>query len=182
MRVLTICGSLPSGSLNLAVLEAVRHLAPYSVEVVSFTGMGELPHFNPDLEAAGLPAGAANLRAQVSQADALLISSPEYAHGMPGSLKNLLDWLVGDETFAGKPVALVNTSPRATHAQAQLAEVLTTMSARLVSTACVTLPLLARPLDAAGIIRDAGLSATLRDALKALACFIGEIEARETAK
>ena len=59
----------------------------------------------------------------------LVIAAPEYAHGPPGALKNALDWLVASETFAGKPTALLNTSPRAFHAQASLREILSTMAA-----------------------------------------------------
>jgi NAD(P)H-dependent FMN reductase len=94
-----------------------------------------------------------------------LISSPEYAHGVPGVLKNALDWLVGSLEFPGTPVALINTAPRAVHAQAQLREILTTMSARLVESASITLDLAGRSLDAAGIAADAVLRAQLQAAL-----------------
>ena len=165
-RVLTLSGSLRRGSANTAVLEAARRLAPPGVEVMPYGGMGGLPHFNPDVEAAGLPPPVAGLRADVGQADALLISSPEYAHGIPGSLKNLLDWLVGSTAFAGKPVALLNASPRAEHAQRQLAEVLGTMAARLVPAVAVPLP--GPAPDAAGIAGDAQAAAAIRGALAAL--------------
>ena len=168
-RVLSLSGSLRHGSSNTAVLEAARRLAPAGVEVVPYAGMGGLPHFNPDVEAAGLPPGVAQLRAEVDRADALLVSSPEYAHGIPGSLKNLLDWLVGSEGFAGKPVALLNTAPRAEHAQRQLAEVLGTMAARLVPAAAVTVPLAVRAPDAAGIAEDAEAAAVIGGVLAALA-------------
>jgi chromate reductase, NAD(P)H dehydrogenase (quinone) len=72
-----------------------------------------LPHFNPDLELTE-PPSATNLCAQIKWADGLLISSPEYAHGVPGVLKNALDWLVSGEKFLGKAIALINASPRAT--------------------------------------------------------------------
>ena len=77
------------------------------------------------------------LEALVRHADALLICSPEYARGVPGSLKNALDWLVSSDAFVGKPVALINTSPRATHAQASLALTLETMAGRMVPEASI---------------------------------------------
>ncbi len=102
-------------------------------------------------------------------ADGLLVSSPEYAHGVPGALKNALDWLVGGPEFVGKPVALLNASPRAVHAQASLAETVRTMSGRVVEGASVAVPLLARGLDAAAIAADPEASARVRAALAALA-------------
>lgn len=136
MKVLAISGSLSAASSNTAVLRAAARLAPDGVEVVLYDGLGELPHFNPDLDRVlddpELPAAVRELRSRVGEADALLISSPEYAHGVPGSLKNALDWLVGGSEMPGKPVALVNTSPRAVHAQASLTETLRTMSVALV--------------------------------------------------
>src|SRR5581483_420099 len=125
MRLLAICGSLRAASSNRSALEAVRLLAPAGVEVLPWHGLGGLPHFNPDLDteqAPATPPAVAALRRLVGECDGLLISSPEYAHDVAGSLKNALDWLVSCSEFPGKPVALINTSPRATHAQAALAE------------------------------------------------------------
>ena len=101
-------------------------------------------------------------------ADGLIISSPEYAHGVPGSLKNALDWLVGSLDFAGKPVALINTAPRATHAQASLRETLQTMAAHIVDDTSITLALPGGSSDAAGLVADADCAAALRAMLAAL--------------
>jgi chromate reductase, NAD(P)H dehydrogenase (quinone) len=169
IQLLAISGSLRAASSNRAVVEAARLLAPPGVAVEIYDGLGGLPHFNPDVEMGALPAAVAELRAAAGRADALLISSPEYAHGVPGSLKNALDWLVGGPELVGMPVALVNASPRSVHAQAQLAEILTTMSGVVVEGACVAVPLLGRGLDAAGVVADAELAAALSAALAALA-------------
>lgn len=177
MRLLAICGSLRAASSNRSALEALRRLAPQDVEVLMYQGLDTLPHFNPDLDtetAPATPPEVAALRRQVGECDGLLISSPEYAHGVPGSLKNALDWLVSCSEFPGKPVALINTSPRSSHAQASLAETLRTMSARFIEAACATLPLSGRTLDGAGIAADAELSRILR---AALAAFLDAIEA-----
>ncbi len=125
-----------------------------------------MPAFNADLEN-DPPTPVKELRARVSAADVLIISSPEYARGIAGSLKNLLDWLVGGPEFAGKPVALINTSPRARHAPAQLRLILGTMAGRIVEEACVTLPLLGRRLTAAEIAADPASAEPLRQGLKA---------------
>ncbi len=168
MLILAISGSLRAGSSNTAVLDALRLLAPPDVIVERYDRLDRLPYFNPDLDGATVPVEVAALRHAVGASDAIVISSPEYAHGMPGVLKNALDWLVGGFEFPGKPVALINTLPRAIHAQASLVETLTTMSARVIPDASVAVPLLARGLDGATIAADDTLSRTLRAALAAL--------------
>jgi len=168
MRFLAISGSLRRVSSNTALLRAAARLAPAGVEVVLYGGLGDLPHFNPDLEADEPPA-VTDLRAQVRAADGLLISSPEYAHGVPGALKNMLDWLVGGSEFPDKPVALLNASPRSTHAQASLAETIKTMSGRLVPEASIAVPLLGTKLDEDGIAAHPEISVAVRTALAAFA-------------
>ncbi|PKD40591.1 hypothetical protein CWO84_08935 [Methylomonas sp. Kb3] len=140
MKILALSGSLRAASINSAVLRVVKQLAPASIEVRLFSGLGELPLYNPDLESA-LPTVAKQLRNEVASADALLIASPEYAHGVTGTIKNALDWLVAFEGFVDKPVAVLNATPRAHHADAALRETLVTMSATLIEAASITLPL-----------------------------------------
>src|SRR5260370_32631943 len=169
MRILAISGSLRSTSSNTAVLRAARTLAPPSVDIILYESLGALPHFNPDLDGDKPPQSVLELRSEVGRADGLLISSPEYAHGVPGSLKNALDWLVASVEFPGKAVALLNTAPRSTHAGAQLTEILTTMSARLIPEASVTLALPMQTEDGAGFAPNVEFSRTLSSALSALA-------------
>jgi chromate reductase, NAD(P)H dehydrogenase (quinone) len=168
MRILALSGSLRLASTNTALLAAAAALAPAGVTVEVFDGLGALPHFNPDLEGAE-PAVVRGFHAAVRAADGLLVSAPEYAHGLPGVLKNALDWLVGSTDFPGKPVAIFNASPWATHAPAALREILAVMNARLIDEASVTLPLQGRHLDAAGIQADPAFAAAVRTALAAFA-------------
>ncbi|MEI8571493.1 hypothetical protein U737_10655 [Methylomonas sp. LW13] len=140
MKILALSGSLRAVSINSAVLRVVKQLAPASIEVGLFSGLGDLPLYNPDLENAP-PAVALQLRNEVASADALLIASPEYAHGVTGTIKNALDWLVAFEGFVDKPVVVLNASPRAHHADAALRETLVTMSATLIEVASIALPL-----------------------------------------
>ena len=173
MRILAISGSLRTISFNTAALQAAVAAAPAGVEIVLYTGLGKLPHFNPDMDAGEPPETVKVLRREVGHSDGLLFAVPEYAHGIPGAFKNALDWLVSCVEFPDKPVALINASQRATHAQGHLREILATMSARLIERASLTLPLMGRNLDAAGILADPELSGQLR---AALVIFVAEIK------
>jgi chromate reductase, NAD(P)H dehydrogenase (quinone) len=173
MRILAISGSLRARSSNTAALIAAGKLAPAGMEITLYEGLAGLPHFNPDLDTDAPPAPVGVLRREIASCQGLLISSPEYARGVAGALKNALDWLVSSTEFPGKPVALINASPRARDADAHLRLTLTTMSARLIEEASVTIPLLGRDLDAAGILNDPILSAQLRSALQRFAGALG---------
>jgi chromate reductase len=171
MRLLAISGSLRAGSSNTALLQAARLVAPCDVEIVLYEGLGDLPAFNPDLdtvEGDPLPTIVRELRAQVGSADGILICSPEYAHGIPGSLKNLLDWLVGSVELPFKPVGLLKANAHSVHAQAQLVEVLTTMNARIVEDASITIALPSRDMGADAIAGNSALAASLRAVLDAV--------------
>ena len=130
LRIIALSGSLRASSTNTALLREIAARAPDEVSV-ELIPLGGLPLFNPDLEA-DLPDAVAHFRGLISASDALIIASPEYAHGVSGVLKNALDWLVGCEGVAGKPVLVLNAAPRAHHAVAALRETLATMAARLV--------------------------------------------------
>ncbi|GGA14022.1 NADPH-dependent FMN reductase [Dyella caseinilytica] len=133
-RVLCLSGSLRRVSSNTSTLMAAQQLAPMGLVLTLYDGLGTLPLFNPDDESENVPDAVQVLRDAVGRSDALLIACPEYAHGVPGAFKNLLDWLVGSLEFPGKPVLLLNTSARGSHhAQDALCEILRTMSARLLS-------------------------------------------------
>jgi len=167
LELLTLCGSLRQRSSHYELLEAVRILAPSSVKVTAYAGLADLPPFNPDRETEPIPEVLA-FRALLERSSAALISSPEYAHGIPGALKNALDWTVGSGEFVDKPVVLLNTSPRATHAHAQLEEVLNTMNARVLREAFVTVNLLGSGLNASGIAAHPEHSRVLKTMLERL--------------
>jgi len=106
MHLLTICGSLQSGGANRALLETLATLAPASVDVHESISIGQVPHFNPDLPEPA-PESVQRLRAQIAAADAVVFATPEYAHSLPGVLKNALDWIVGSGDLYDKPVAVL---------------------------------------------------------------------------
>src|SRR5262245_28973586 len=168
MKVLAISGSLRAASINSAFCRAAARLAPKGMTVIVLQGLGDLPLFNPDLES-DPPASVRALRSAISDADALLIASPEYAHGISGVIKNALDWLVSFEGFVGKSIALVNVSPRAHHAYDSLRMVLHTMSATLVPHASITLPLLGACVTEDEMVNSTTIAPRIERALAALA-------------
>jgi NAD(P)H-dependent FMN reductase len=118
----------------------------------------------------------AELRTALLANDGILISAPEYAHGVPGGLKNLLDWVVGWGELADTPVALWHASVYGEHARASLAEILTTMSMRLVTEASLTIHLRGKkPAEMTPILASVETRKTLHDTL---AVFAGSIRAR----
>jgi chromate reductase len=172
LTLLAVSGSLRSVSSNRTLLQAAAALAPPDVTVRLSDHLATLPHFNPDLDLDPLPAAVVPWRRDVAQADGLLLSVPEYAHGLPGSFKNGLDWLVSDPSVLHKPIAVWNVSARGEHARAALLEILRTMSTSVVAEAGVTLPLLDGPFELATLTGTATLRATLSRALDAFALTI----------
>ena len=168
MKILTLCGSLRARSVNRALLRVFARLVPAGFVVQPFEHMGRLPHFNPDNDGEMVAAEVAELRRAVAGADALVISTPEYTHGLPGSFKNGLDWLVSEPAFAGKPVVILHASLGSTWVLDSLTEVLRTMSARIIAPACVSLPLGSNQLDETAILARADLRRLLLDSVTEL--------------
>jgi NAD(P)H-dependent FMN reductase len=167
MKILGLSGSLRAASVNSMLLRAAARLAPTDINVSTFDGLGELPLFNPDLEGS-LPANVVTFHQAVAEADALLFASPEYAHGVTGTIKNALDWLVGFEPFASKIVAVLNVSPRAHHADDALRETLRTMAAVIVESASISIPLLGAGLDESAMVATPSIAGAVRDSLRAM--------------
>jgi chromate reductase len=113
VRILGISGSLDGASSNTALLRAVRSAAPAGHEVHVHRSLEDVPPCSPDRDREPPAPAVASLRASVQAADAVVIATPEYAGGMPGTLKNALDWLVGSGELYGKPVVVVSAAPSA---------------------------------------------------------------------
>jgi chromate reductase, NAD(P)H dehydrogenase (quinone) len=173
MRFLGISGSLRASSTNTTLLKVAVALAPDGVSLNFCDGLGDLAHFNSDLDSDPPPVAVVEFRAQLRESAGVIISTPEYAHGVPGVLKNAVDWLVASAELCEKPVVLFNASPRVNYAQASLTETLTVMTARVVSETCIVVPLLGKNLDENEIISDSDYSRTIRSALDAFALAAG---------
>ena len=109
-NVLAICGSTRAASSNLNVIPAIARLASDRFSMQLYSGLEQLPQFNPDRDTEDVPAEVADLRKQLRAADGVLICTPEYAIGVPGALKNAIDWTVSSMEFSKKPAALITAS------------------------------------------------------------------------
>ncbi len=144
--VLLISGSLRHGSTNTALLRTATRLTVPGIATVLYEEMGALPHFNPDLDSAPLPAAVDRLRSAIHSSVAVLFSTPEYAGALPGSFKNLLDWTIGDDAAGSiyqKRVAFINASAApngAADAHDSLRKVLGYAHAALLEDACTAIP------------------------------------------
>ncbi len=172
MRVLAISGSLRSASTNTSLLRAVAILAPRELEIALWEELARIPPFNPDLEHTSGTGPLARLRTALQESAAVLFSTPEYAHGVPGALKNALDWVVGSGELSGKPVVMVNASSRGAYAQASLKETLKTMDARLLDHAEVTVDLIGKKLTPGQIAEAPEYAAPLAASLRAIVDFL----------
>jgi chromate reductase len=173
-RVLMISGSLRRGSTNTALLRTAQVVAPEEILAVLYNGLDALPAFNPDQDADPLASEVAATRAAIRAADALLISTPEYAGALPGALKNLLEWAIGDAETGSiyeKPAAWINASASPTGARDAhefLRKVLGYAHAAVVDDACLHLPVIRGAVNAEGTIEDPEIRSGLRRALAAL--------------
>lgn len=177
INILAISGSLNSKSSNTAVLRAAQKVAPGNMHITIYNGLDDLPHFSPDRDFDHSPQSVLHLRAQLQTADAVIICTPEYAFGMPGSLKNLLDWTVSSGEFVHKTVAAWSASPMqtaGTKAHAWLLQVLGVLTADIVTEATVNIPFIKTRLDASGEVADDAIITSLKTALEALADAVAE--------
>jgi chromate reductase len=172
-RIVLVGGSLRASSTNMAVLRSAEALAPDGAKCVLYNGLGELPHFNVELDVAPLPEAVARLREQLDRADAVLFSFPEYAGSLPGSFKNLLDWTVGGGMYQ-MPVGYVNTSPpgSALGAQQAFRAVLGFINAEIIEAACLQIPVRHDAVDAHGQITDPELQARIRSVLTTIVSYL----------
>jgi len=153
MQILAICGSLRAASTNQRLLAAAQALIPHGVEMHVTSLVSRLPLFNPDVPADESPI-VREWASEMKAADGIVVSTPEYARGYPGALKNAFDWLVGTDAFVDKPFMLLNANARSAVGRQTLTTVLETMSGVHIESASVTIPLLGTNLDVADILAN----------------------------
>lgn len=173
MHILAFSGSPRSGSAIGHLLRAATAVAPAGTTHSFYESILSLPLFSPDSDAqdSNVAPAVAALRGQLHTADAVLLATPEYAYGMPGSLKNALDWLVSAGSFYGKPTAVLSAAPSengGARARAGLLLTLQALGAAVVPAASFPVPLVRNKLNAAGTVPDAAFAAQLQAAVAAL--------------
>ncbi|UUZ89895.1 NAD(P)H-dependent oxidoreductase [Paenibacillus sp. P25] len=153
IQIMAISGSLRSRSSNTSILRACAAAAPGNMEVAMYDGIGGSPHFNPEIDGDEPPPSVAEFRTRLREADGVLICTPEYAGGVPGVLKNALDWCVSSGVFMNKPVAVISASPSlmgGKHAHESLLLTLGMIDANLPEGAALTIPLVSKYIGPEG--------------------------------
>ena len=168
MHILAISGSLRPASANTSLLRAAAQLVPAGVTVSLYDGLGNLPHFSPERDVNDAPAAVHDLRTQLRNANAVLICTPEYAHGIPGVLKNGLDWVVSSGEFVNKPTGVISAATGGEYAHASLTETLSVMSAQLPEGASLIISFVRTKIDADGRITDAQTAMSVQAVLNTL--------------
>lgn len=172
--IIAISGSLRAASTNSALVAALAANAPADCRLDIYDGLGRLPIFNPDDEGERTPPEAARLIEMITRADGVIVSCPEYAHGVPGGMKNALDWLVSRDAAVGKPAMLVHASPRSLYARAALAEIMRTMSFAMYEETALEIALLGKkPAEMEAILAKDANRRAMREAVRAFVEFIG---------
>jgi NAD(P)H-dependent FMN reductase len=155
IRIAAISGSLKTTSANTNILRALAKLVPGNVSLTIVEGLDNLPHFNPDTDEDIAPVAA--FRQQIKNADMVIFSTPEYAFGVPGVLKNALDWLVSSGELNEKPVAAISASPLYSGGDKALASLLLTLTAlgtKFTTQSTLSIGNIKNKMTAEGIITD----------------------------
>ena len=172
IKILAISGSLRPNSSNSAIINKMIELADADIRFRIYDGLADLPHFNPDLDNNAPPAAVISWRGQLKHADAVLICTPEYAFGVPGSLKNALDWTVSSGEFVGKPTALITASSVGSNGHAALLLTLGAISANVPEDAQLLIPFVRTKVNGDGSITDPEVLASIQKVLDALVAVI----------
>lgn len=151
MNIFAICGSTREQSSNKQLLQIIAHLYAGSFTLEIFDGLAALPQFNPDTDNETVPAVVTAFRKKVNAANGVLICTPEYAMGVPGSLKNALDWAVSTTIFSQKPVALITASSQGYKAHAALMETLLVIECNIPESSRLVIPFIKTKLSGSHI-------------------------------
>ena len=151
IKIMAVSGSLRADSSNAVILQAIEKMVPEEVAFFIYKGLADLPHFD---DAEVIPIAVSVWRKHLQEADAVLICSPEYAFGVPGSLKNALDWTVGSGELVNKPLALITASTGGEKAHAALLHIFTALSAKIPEGGALLISYVRSKLNAAGEISD----------------------------
>jgi chromate reductase, NAD(P)H dehydrogenase (quinone) len=162
-KVFAISGSTRSLSTNRQYIEAFREIAKDLMEISLYESIADLPAFNPDLDNENAPAAVTSFRNCIREADGVLICTPEYAMGIPGSLKNAIDWTVSSCEFSMKPVALITASTSGRKGHQALLDVLNVIEAIPAKQDQLLIPFAKTKIDESNKIKDPATFKQLQD-------------------
>lgn len=129
-KVIAICGSTRQNSINHSLIKAIVDLSTENLDITIFDGIANLPQFNPDNDGEYVANEVADFRQQVNNAEGIIICTPEYAHGVPGTLKNAIDWTISSSQFPHKPTMLITASTVGSFGHKALLETLKAIEAK----------------------------------------------------
>lgn len=150
MNLLAIPGSIRTGSYSLALLRAMSNLAEEGMTINIYEGLADIPVFNPDIDDSQLPEVVSQLMTDIRNSDGMIVCTPEYAHGIPGILKNAFDWLVASDALVLKPVVVTSISTSSlggVRAHAPLVLVLSAMNSNVIVEGSLNVPFVQRKFD-----------------------------------
>jgi NAD(P)H-dependent FMN reductase len=153
-HVLAICGSLSKNSSNLNLIKVIMELVKDQFQTDIFEDLAEIPHFNPDHDIEPPPAPVMHFRNRLKTAHGILICTPEYAMGVPGTLKNAIDWTVSSCEFSRKPVALITASSMGRKAHESLLGTLRIIEAEITEQTQLLIPFIKSKISSAAGITD----------------------------
>ncbi len=161
--VLALSGSIRKGSTNHRLLQAIAELTAETLDITIYDGLGSLPHFDPDL-----PDGeeVTAFKRRIREADGVIICTPEYAHGVPGTLKNAIDWTVSSCEFSGKPTALITASTDGRYGHQALLETLKVIEAKGVEQLSLLIPFARTKVDKAAGITDGKTMSAVQELIR----------------
>jgi chromate reductase len=178
LQIVTLLGSLRKASYNGAIARALPGLAPQGVTIQPLGSVGDLPHYNADVQAEGFPAAVLAMGEAITKADGVIFVTPEYNYSIPGVLKNAIDWLsrLPNQPFAGKPTAIQSGSPGAlggARAQYQLRQSLVFLDASVLNKPEVMVSQIMSKVDATTMeLTDQVTRDFVAGQLKAFAAFV----------
>ncbi|MGC4034673.1 MAG: NADPH-dependent FMN reductase [Chitinophagaceae bacterium] len=168
MRILGISGSLSTTSANATLLSLIGDLLGDEVDFSIYNGIGQLPHFNPETDIQPANTEVQRFRDELKDADAIIVCTPEYAFGVPGSLKNALDWTVSSGELVNKPVALITASLSGEKAQAALLQTFTALSINIVPQRILLLSFIRSKMDETGKLKNPEDMEALKEVIESL--------------
>ncbi|MGZ3767284.1 MAG: NADPH-dependent FMN reductase [Mucilaginibacter sp.] len=166
--IFAISGSLRLGSSNHTILNSLGKMLPPNVNFTIYNGLSDIPAFDPGLDNETPPLAVSVFREKLAEADGIIICTPEYAYGVPGALKNALDWTVSSASFSGKPAALITASTGGENAHEALIKILGAIDANLIKEATLLISFIRSKMDSEGNITDEETERKLHSVLNTL--------------